>query len=336
MKRITTVVSLLLAMSLPLAGCGGAASSSAPSALPEKKTITFADVGWDSILFHNAVAGTIAQDVFGYQWNEVSGSTPITHEGVIKGEIDVHMETWTDNLPDYAGDLAAGKLKQLSINFDDNIQGLYVPRYVIEGDAARGIVATAPNLKTVSDLAQYADVFADPEDAGKGRIYGGIPGWEVTEIMRKKVEYYGLDKLYNYVAPGTDAAMNAAFLSAWDKGQPIVAYYWEPTWLMGMHDFVLLEDAPYDATTYQEGKTACPSVKVAVCVSNDFAQSNPAFCAFLSKYKTSSALTSEGLAHMQETGEDYKATARWFLKQHAELLDAWLTADQAATLRKAL
>lgn len=31
----------------------------------------------------------------------------------MKGEIDVHMETWTDNLPDYAGDLAAGKLTEL-------------------------------------------------------------------------------------------------------------------------------------------------------------------------------------------------------------------------------
>lgn len=312
-------------------------ASFATSAMAEPKTsIVFADVGWDSIRFHNAVAGTVAEAVFGYSWEEISGSTPITHEGLMAGDIDAHMEVWTDNLPSYAQDLAEGKLKELSINFDDNYQGLYVPRYVIEGDAERGIEAVAPDLKTVEDLKRYADIFPDPESPGMGRIFGGIPGWEVTEILRRKVELYGLTEMYNYVLPGSDAAMSAAIVSAWDRGRPIVTYYWEPTWLMGMYDFVLLEDEPYDADTYMSGATAFPAVKVAVCASPGFAESNPEFCAFLEKYRTSSALTSEALAHMQETGEDYIATARWFLNEHPELVDAWLTPEQAQLLRAAL
>jgi len=302
----------------------------------EKTTVTFADVGWDSIRFHNAVAGTVAESVFGYTWEEIPGSTPITHEGVIEGDIDVHMEVWTDNIASYAQDIADGKLNELSTNFDDNRQGLYVPRYVIEGDEERGIEALAPDLKTVEDLKNYADIFEDPEDPKKGRIFGGIPGWEVTEIVEKKVYYYGLDEMYNYVLPGSDAAMSAALISAWDRGEPIVLYYWEPTWLLGMYDMVLLEDAPYDAETYLEGETAFPSVRVTVCVSNDFFESNPEFCAFLENYKTSSALTSEALAYMQETGADYAEAAKWFLGEHDELVTQWLTEDQAALLRAAL
>jgi glycine betaine/proline transport system permease protein/glycine betaine/proline transport system substrate-binding protein len=175
-----------------------------------KGEISFADVGWDSILFHNAVAGTIAEKAFGYTWREVSGSTPITHEALLKGEIDVHMETWTDNIPRYKQDLADGKLKELSVNYNDNIQGFYVPRYVIEGDPSRGIEASAPDLKKVEDLKNYADVFVDDEDPSMGRIYGGLPGWEVDKIMYNKYQYYGLDEMYNYVQPGTDAAMSAA------------------------------------------------------------------------------------------------------------------------------
>ena len=38
--------------------------------------------------------------------------------------------------------------------------GWYVPSYVIEGDAERGIDAVAPNLRAVGDLNQYASVFA--------------------------------------------------------------------------------------------------------------------------------------------------------------------------------
>jgi len=333
MKKTAAIV-LALALLVAFAGCGSP-SSGGQSA--EKTHLIFADVGWDSILFHNAVAGTVAEIVFGYTWEEVSGSTPITSEALKKNEIDVHMEMWSDNLATYSSDIASGAYRELSVNFDDNNQGFYVPRYVVEGDPDRGIEAVAPDLKTVEDLKNYAHLFPDPESPGKGRIYGGIPGWDITEIMRKKVAYYGLDEFYNYVLPGSDAALNAALVSAWDRGLPIVAYYWEPTWLMGKYDFVLLEDAPYvDEESYKAGKTACPSVRVTVCVSNAFYESNPEFCAFLQKYRTSSALTSEALAHMQETGDDYKATARWFLKNHPELIDAWLTPEQAETLKAGL
>ena len=41
-------------------------------------------------------------------------------------------------------------------------------------------------------------------------FYGAISGWMVDEIMRKKVEFYGLDSLYNYMDPGSDPALAAA------------------------------------------------------------------------------------------------------------------------------
>jgi glycine betaine/proline transport system substrate-binding protein len=326
MKRTAIMmITLMLALSFGL------------SAQAEPKTaITFAEVGWDSIRFHNAVAGTVAEAAFGYTWEEISGSTPITSEALMSGDIDVHMEMWTDNLATYKDDIASGRMQELSTNFNDNAQGLYVPRYVIEGDSARGIKAVAPDLKTVEDLKKYASLFPDPESPGMGRIFGGLPGWEVSTILEKKIQSYGLDQMYNYVLPGSDAAMSAAFISAWDKGEPIVAYYWEPTWLLGLYDCVLLEDAPYNKDTYLNGETAFPATRVTICVSNQFKESNPEYCEFLSKYHTSSALTSEALAHMQESGDDYQATAKWFLKQHPELIDQWLTTDQAAKLRAAL
>ena len=330
MKFTTKILAVLLVFAVLAGGFAGC------SPKEKTKTITFADVGWDSILFHNAVAGTVAETVFGYSWTEVSGSTPITHEAVKKGEIDVHMEVWTDNLPDYAGDIKAGSLKELGVNFDDNAQGLYVPRYVIEGDPARGIEPMAPNLKTVADLKDYASLFKDPENPSKGIIYGGIAGWEITDIIHKKYLHYGLDENYNYLEPGTDAATSAVLVSAYDKGEPVVAYYWEPTWLLGKYDFVLLEDEPYDEATYFEGKCECPSVRVTVCASNNFYENNPEFCEFLSKYHTSSALTSEALAYMEETGADYKTAAKWFLNEYRDLAENWLTAEQAKTLYAAI
>lgn len=329
MKRKQGIFVVCAALLLAAGGAAGCGASS--------REIVFADVGWDSVKFHNAVAGLVAESAFGYSWREVPGSSPIMHEALKKGEIDVNMEEWTDNLSTYEADRDAGLFQDLGTNFGDNIQGFYVPRYVIEGDPERGIEPLAPDLKTVQDLERYPQLFPDDENPGKGRIYGAIPGWEINEIMRKKVQYNGLDAMYNYFQPGSDSALSAAFTSAYEKGQPIVGYYWEPTWLTGKYDLVLLEDVPYvDQERYKAGETACPSVDVTIGVSNQFYESEPEFCAFLKNYETSSALTSEALAHMQETGDNYDETARWFLTNHSELIDDWLSKDQAEQVKGAL
>ncbi len=98
---------------------------------------------------------------------------------------------------------------------------------------------------------------------------------------------------------------------------------------------VLLEDEPYNKDTYEKGETELPPVKVTTAASNDFYENenNRKVIEFIKKYKTSSALTSEGLAHIQETGDDYVETAKWFLIEHDELLDEWLDKDDAREMR---
>ncbi len=302
--------------------CGITAQASA-------STIIFGDAGWDSMKFHNAVAMLIAQKAYGYDTEEISGSTAITYNALVKGDIHVYMETWTDSIAPYQEDVAAGRVIELGINYDDNIQGLYVPRYVIEGDPARGIEPTAPELRTVEDLKHYSQVFSDPEEPGKGLIYGAISGWQIDEVMRRKVAHYGLDEMYNYMDPGSDPALAAAIVGAYEKGEPIVAYYWEPAWITGKYDLVLLEDAPYEPELYLLGQCECPSIRLTVAANPDFYQENPEFSEFLSKYQTSSQLTSEALAFISDNDASYEDAARWFLKEHDELLDAWLPQDKA-------
>lgn len=222
----------------------------------EKPIIRFADVGWDSVRFHNAVAGLVAERFFNFDVRELSSTSVIAHEALVRGELDVVMEEWTANLPTYQEDVQGGKLKELGVNFEDNKQGFYVPRYVIEGDAERGLKPLAPGLKSVKDLARYPQLFPDQERKGRSVIYGGIPGWAITEIMRSKVHYYGLDKWFNYVEPGTDAALSTIIASAMDRGVPVVAYMQETgadsrataEWFLERHDELLQEWLP----NYQE------------------------------------------------------------------------------------
>lgn len=296
----------------------------------------FADAGWGSIQFHNAVMMFIAETAYDLETEQISGSTPITWAAFLTGEINVYSEVWTDNLVTYDEDIASGAIEELSLNFADNAQGLYVPRYVIEGDAERDIAPMAPDLVTVEDLKNYPDVFADPNDSSMGRILGSISGWAVDEIIRAKYEFYGLNEMYNYVDPGSDSALAASFKAAYIKGEAIVGYYWEPTWLTGQYDLYLLQDAPYDEDLYPLGQTECPAVDVTVCINAEFKEAAPEYCEFLSKYETSSALTAEALGYVQTNSAEMDDAAKWFLMQHDELIDQWLPTDKAEMVRDAL
>lgn len=329
MKRAVSILLLITIILTTIVGCSKEAKTD--------RVISFADAGWDSIRFHNAVAATIIEELWGYSWTEITGSTPVTYQGLLSGEIDVHMEIWSANIASYEEDKAEGRFQELSTNFNDNYQGIYVPRYVIEGDPERGIEPLAPDLKYVWDLKDYPHIFKDDENPGMGRIYGAIPGWEVDQILYNKYLHYGLDENFIYFRPGSDASLAAAITAAYERGEPIAAYYWEPTWLLGMYDMVLLQDEPYNPDTYLEGETEIPPVNVTIGVSNDFYQEgHEEVVEFLSNYQTSSALTSEALAYMQETGADYIDTAKWFLQEHSELIDQWLKPEDAEKIKASL
>ncbi len=313
------VLILVIVFSLSVAtGC---------AAKKEPVVIKLADAGWDSIQLHNSIAGYIIREGFGLATEQISGTTAITWKALLENEVQIYTEVWSENIATYADDLTAGKIVEVSVNFDDNAQGLYVPRYVIEGDAERGIEPMAPDLKTVHDLALYADVFADPEEPSKGRVYGAVSGWEVDKILNNKYLAYGLDSNFNYFQPGSDAALAASLVAAYEKGEAWVGYYWEPTWISGQYELVLLGDEPYtgDVDAMKAGLTEFPANRVTVVLNAQFANDYPSVAKFLSNYKTSSALTASGLAVMNSEKLSTDQAAVRFLKENTELWQGWVS-----------
>lgn len=330
LKKIS--VFLILISTVILTACGFSDTKNTET----KTTVTFSDAGWDSVKFHNAVAGYIGKIAYNIEPKVIMGSSSIVQAALVRGDIDVNMELWTDNVPSYAADMQTGKLENLGVNFDDNRQGFYVPRYVIEGDSERNIKPLAPDLKTVQNLKRYAALFTDTENPDKGRIYGAIPGWEIDEIFYKKYVAYGLNENYIYFRSGSEAALNTAFISAYDKGEPIVGYNYEPTWISGKLDLVLLQDEPYQPEQFKQGLTEARSVPVCIVANKQLISKAPAFTDFLRNYHTSSALTAEALAYIADTQATYEETAIWFLKKHPELLNQWLPEDKAQLVLNSL
>ncbi|AOV07643.1 ABC transporter substrate-binding protein [Sporosarcina ureilytica] len=324
MRKFAIIISMSLVLLLGACGGSGAKKDSID-------VINFADAGWDSIRVHNSIARTIIEEGYGYDTKETNGTSAATFQALEQGDINVYMEVWTDNLKEvYEAALDKGTIVKLSTNFDDNTQGLYVPTYVIEGDAERGIDPIAPDLKTVEDLAKYPEIFQDPEEKSKGRIVGAPSSWIVSEHLATKVETYGLDEKYNYLAPGSDSAIVASLAGAYAKGEPWVGYYWSPTWVTASYDLTLLEDHPYDEEIWNENKgTEFAPSDVVVAIHKDLETQAKDVADFLKNYETSNELTEAALNHMEATDEDAEETAKWWLKEYEDIWTIWVSDEVA-------
>ncbi|WP_339180283.1 ABC transporter substrate-binding protein [Oceanobacillus sp. FSL W7-1293] len=323
MKKL--LFALITASVLVLTACGDASSEG------EIDTIVLADAGWDSINVHNYIAAQIMEEGYGYDTDITSGSTAATMQGLSDGDINVYMEVWTDNIRDLYEELTeAGDIETLSVNFDDNDQGLYVPAYVIEGDPEKGIDPLAPDLQTVEDLKDYPEVFQDPEDPEKGRIINAPSGWAVEEAINDKFDFYELDETFNNFSPGSDSAIITDLARAYEAGEGWVGYYWSPTAITAKYDLVLLEEAPYDEATWEESRgTEFPPNDVVISVHPDFLEQAPEVVEFLEQYETSSALTEEALEYMEDNGASAEEAAIWWMQEHEDIWTAWLPEDIA-------
>jgi glycine betaine/proline transport system substrate-binding protein len=302
------------------------------------KRIVFADLSWDSVLVHNRIAGFIFEHGYGYELDFLPGQTIPLVTGLIRGDVDVDMESWTENIQDvYDKGIRRKKILDLGPNYPDSWQGWLVPSYMIEGDAERGIKATAPDLKSVTDLPRYKELFKDPENPSKGRFHNAIPGWSVTDINSQKLKTYGLDAHYTDFMPGSDAALAGSMAAAYAKGEPWFGYYWGPTWVLGMYDMTPLEEPPFDQKVWDETKGCTfPPVQVNILVNTGFAKKNPDVVAVLEKYETSTDLCNEFLAYMRNQKAGADEAALFFLKKHRGLWSKWVTPEAAARIEAAL
>ena len=303
------------------------------------RTIIFGDLGYDSAQFHNALARFILEAGYGCDTDAIPGETIPLNNGLARGDIDVLMEVWMGNpTPSWIAAEAAGDVVAIGTNFPDATEGWFVPRYVVEGPDA-----VAPGLRSVADLPNYVDLFADPEEPGMGRFYNCPAGWVCEGVNSKKLVAYGLDEYYvNFRVSGQ--ALVAAAESAVLQGNPVLFYYWSPTWLMGKYDFYKLEEAPFDQAIWDAmnaadnptAATAYPISNVIIGANTEFADAAPGVVAFLEAYETTSLMVSQSLAFMQESGATPAEAAEEFLRVNPDVWTAWVSSDVAGRVNAAL
>ncbi len=306
------------------------------------RPVMFAGLDWDSARLHVAIARHILEHGYGCRTDSLPVTTLPAVAGLVRGDLDVSMEIWKQNIPEaWAKGLAAGKVVELGVNFPDAVQGWFVPRYLVAGDAGRGLEPPAPGLRSVADLPRYKELFRDPEEPAKGRFYNCVPGWSCEVMNSKKLKAYGLEPHYTNFRPGTGEALAAAIVSAYKRRKPILAYYWGPTWVLGSYDLVQLTEPPFDPEIWEELQhsdnprraTAYPPAEVVVGVHRDFHDAAPELVKFLDRYQTTNELISRLLAWMIEGRVSEEEVARRFLAEEEEVWSRWVPAEVAARVR---
>ena len=217
------------------------------SALADKR-LTVVESDWTGGLVTERTIQYVLAKELGYQFKQVTIATgPGLWEAIRAGDIDFNSETWpsynpikSEYLAEYGGD---GSLKIIAETGIIGASGYWTPRYVIEGDASRGIEAVAPNLKTVQDLNQYKDAFKSLESGDRGNLIGcPVVAWGCEDQAR--LDMLGVD--FQAQILGSDTAHFAELVAKHKRGEPFVAYAWTPHWIFAALDLVEVKLPDYD------------------------------------------------------------------------------------------
>lgn len=303
------------------------------------KPIKFAEIGWDSGKFFTEVARYVLEKGYDCTTETVNGSNSITLGAVATNDLQVFVEYWNGRTAAVETAAKEGKVKVVGdLVKGGSVEGFYVPAYVVQGDPKRGIKAVAPDLKSVSQLPGYSKFFADPEDPTKGSVLNCPIGWQCESDNTQKLKAYKLDAAYTNTHPGTGAAMNATIASAYERGKPIVYYYYQPSTLLARYPSIRLDEPAFNEKCWKtinnsKDSSPCPSASpvtnLKVVVSAPFAAADSTTVDFLSKMSLPMSAVNQALASMGATKADPRSLAIQYLKANPHELATWVPADVA-------
>ena len=315
-----------------------AALSTAQPVVAAPQPIHFADLNWESGSLITEILRIMVEQGYGVPTDTLPGTTITLETALANNDIQVIGEEWAGRSPVWVKAEAEGKVQALGDTVKGATEGWWVPEYVIKGDPAKGIKPLAPELRSVTDLARYKDVFKDPESPDKGRLLNSPIGWTSEIVKQQKLKAYGLQDSYVTFRSGSGAALDAEISSAIRRGKPILFYYWSPTPLLGRFKLVQLQEPPFDAEAWKTltdaanpnpRPTRSLASRLSIGVSTPFQKQYPQLAQFFAKVELPIEPLNRALAQMSENHSAPRDAARAFLKQHPDVWRTWVPRDVA-------
>ena len=238
-SRFLKLCVLLLLSTIVLVVMLGAACTSQPA--ESKPTIVLIESDWTSQIVETEILEQILNKQLGYTTSRVQLKVSMGWPAIEKGDADIGVEIWLPGRqPEIQPFLDRGEL-ELGAEIFPGGQGWVIPRYVVEGDASRGIQPMAPDLKNILDLKEekHWKLFENPEKPGLGELVGGDPSWVDDPQDRSMIRAYELPL---WRSNQTESVMMARMIAADKKSDPLLMYLWWPHWIPAEVDLIILEE----------------------------------------------------------------------------------------------
>ena len=318
-----TVMALVVAAGITLAECG---------------KVTIGEMDWNSARVIANVEKFILEVGYGCEVEILKTTTvPCLTSMVEKGQPDIASEFWVNSIKEgFEKGVAEGRLVAAGDVLSDSVEGWYLPAYFVEAH---------PDVRTVAQVIANAQLFQDPEDPAKGRFYNCPSGWACKIINNNLFRAYGMGKGFNNFDPGSAEGLSASLAKAYERQEPWIGYYWEPSAILGKYPMVMVDMADFDATGHEcNTREDCdtpyagryPPTQVLSATTKAFADSHPEVFAFIRNVSIPNAVMNAVLAWGEDLQAEGNEMAGYFMVKHEAMWSAWLPADVAAKVKAAL
>jgi glycine betaine/proline transport system substrate-binding protein len=297
-----------------------------------KPAIKLVQGDWTSQIVLTKICEEIIRDKLGYPVETTMMSVSMGWPAMNKGDIDIATEIWLPGrLPEVEPFIESGTL-ELAGEVYPGGSGWAVQRWVVEGDAERGIEPLAPDLKSILDLKDeseggkgYWKLFESPENPGLGEVVYGSPGWNVPD--RWMILGYDLPLWESYQS---ENVMMARMIAADKKEQPLLLSIWWPHWIFSAVDLIILEepDPYFEELDYESDpyplKTGHPIYSVQKVVRADLADKAPDVYRLMQNLVLTEDEINAIMMRVEVDEEDPIAVAKQWVSENQAKIDAWL------------
>jgi glycine betaine/proline transport system substrate-binding protein len=317
--RLIGIAVLAMVLSIVLAACS--------SDDDEKMTITVIDGNWSSINVQAEIASQIIGDKLGYPTTKLISDVTPGWAALCNKDAHVALEAWLPSrLAEIQPFIDKDCVELGGTNYPGSVRW-FVPRYVVEGDAERGIEAVAPNLRSVSDMNEYWELFENVENPGKGEIVAGMVSWidqpqDISRIAGYDLNYYRSNQ--------GEAVILARVKAAVLKGEPILFYLWTPHGFFGEVDAITLEEPnPYvEGECFVEEnipyKCAHPAFDIRTVVNADLQDEAEDVYNLITNFSMDGEVVSDMIYQIDSLDRDIVEVAGEWIEAHQSEIDGWI------------